>query len=127
MDDGNDADVIAISNAFDGGVIAFRDIDDLTIGEVPELTIENLSFVATQGLTSVITESSEEVPLVSDRGDILVQANGDIQINSLVVAGANPEAIGGAGNADLRLIVDGNVAQADIGIIRAQELSLIHI
>ena len=124
LDDGNDADVIAISNAFDGGVIAFRDIDDLTIGEVPELTIENLSFVATQGLTSVFTESSEEVPLVSDRGDIFVQANGDIQIDSLVVAGANPEAIGGAGNADLRLIADGTVAQTDIGVIRAQELGV---
>ena len=124
LDEANDADVLAIANVFDGGIVAFNNVDNLTIGDVSELTIENVSFVATQGLSSTLTEPSLEGDFDTDSGDILVQVNGAIQIENSITAGANPEEVVVSGNADLRLIADGSVAQSEPGIIRANEFGV---
>ena len=47
---GNDVNILAVRNEFDGGDIEFADIDDLTIRSVSSQTVGVLSFSTTEGI-----------------------------------------------------------------------------
>ena len=101
LDDANDVNTLAASNAFAGGTITFNDVDSLTIGTVATQTIGLVTFAATTGLTT-------------NDGDVLVNANGALTINSAI----------DAGTADIMLAADGNITQSATGTITADELGV---
>ena len=124
LDSLNDVDTVAILNQNNEGVIALNDSDDLTIGIVPASATSNVSFAETIGLSSVLLQNGQSGILDSDAGDILVQAGGAIALESPVVAGGNPDIQLQEGNADLRLVANGNVSQSVTGTISANELGV---
>ncbi|MFN9719571.1 MAG: beta strand repeat-containing protein [Planctomycetota bacterium] len=63
----NDVNVIAASNAFDGGDLAFSDTDHLIIRSVSTQTVGHLSFSSANGLAAT-------------GGDVQIRAQGDIEI-----------------------------------------------
>ena len=101
LDDDNDVDLVATQNAATGGVIAFRDIDDLIIDTVAAANCGNIDFAETVG---VMTTS----------GDILLDVATDLTINQQL----------NAGTADTRIITNGDVTQSATGIITADELGI---
>ena len=101
LDDANDVNTLAASNAFAGGTITFNDVDGLTVGTVATQTIGLVTFAATTGLTT-------------NNGDVLVNADGALTINSAI----------NAGTADVRLTADGNITQSTTGTITADELGV---
>ena len=101
LDDANDVNTLAASNAFAGGTITFNDVDGLTIGTVATQTIGLVTFAATTGLGT-------------NNGDVLVNADGALTINSAI----------DAGTADVMLAADGNITQSATGTITADELGI---
>ncbi|MCX7409845.1 MAG: hypothetical protein NTZ32_17350 [Planctomycetales bacterium] len=101
LDDANDVNTLAASNAFATGTITFNDVDGLTIGTVATQTIGLVTFSTTTGVST-------------NNGDVLINADGALTINSAI----------NAGTADVRLAADGNIAQSATGTITADELGV---
>ena len=102
LDDANDIATLAASNEFSDGVIAFNNIGDLTIGSISEFAFGNKFFAQTTGVTG--------------KGDILLQTGGSLGIANSIIADN--------GNANVRLIGNGNVTQDPNAIIVAYELGV---
>ncbi len=102
LDDGNDVNILAALNTFEDGVIAFNDIDDLTIGSVAQALFCDKSFADTVG--------------IDGQGDILIQAGGFLAIEQSINADSGLD--------DVRLISNGNMTQTTAGIIIANELGV---
>jgi hypothetical protein len=97
----NDVNVLAVENQDASGSVAFRDADDLTIGEIAAQTIGPISFALTTGVST------------SD-GDALFQAGGFFDIDRPL----------DVGTADARIMAQGDVTQDALGQITADELGV---
>ena len=102
LDDGNDVDVLATSNAADSGQTVYRDIDDLTIDSVAAATCGNITFAGIDGIQGALL------------GDALLDVNGSLTINQQI----------DFVNGDVRILADDDVVQSALGIIAANELAI---
>ena len=114
LDGTNDVNQIAVLNRFDGGVVVFNDVDDLTVEEVTALTSGAKSFSATAGIVTTFSGVATTGPGDVDDGDILVNAGGFLDIVRPI----------DAGDADVRLIANGDIQQDAVGTITANELGV---
>ena len=119
LDGNNDADEVAILNAFDSGLIAFNDLDGFIVNEVAALTAGNKTFTNTLGITTTFTGAIGLGAGDVDSGDVLLTAGGFVDIAQPINAGN--------GNADVRMVVDGDVNQNATGSIAANELGITQV
>ncbi|MEQ8788831.1 MAG: hypothetical protein RIC55_21140, partial [Pirellulaceae bacterium] len=101
LDDDNDVNTLAVSNAFAGGMVTFNDIDDLTIGTVA---------LKTDGLVTV----AETIGVATNNGDATFFVDSFFDITSPI----------DVGTADLRIRAAGDVTQEPAGTITADELAI---
>jgi len=116
LGEANDVDVLAAINLSEGGVIVFRDVDDLTVATVSAQTIDGVTFAATTGVTTTFTGPVDEGAGDVSDGDVLLSAGGFLQLNESISAGA--------GLADVRLVANGDIHQAATAAILANELGV---
>ena len=102
LDEENDVGQLAIENAFDGGVVGFRDVGDFAVGTVDEFTFEEFVFSQTIGIVSL--------------GDVLLSSGGALGILDPINAGNEL--------ADVGLIAQGDIFQDSDAIIVADELGV---
>ena len=120
----NNVDFLAAANTFDSaadagsetGVLVFSNVDDLTVDEISLQTIDGISFNTTTGLTTVFTGGVVTGAADVADGDILVSTGGFLRLNEGLTAGA--------GNADIRLVVNGDIDQPATGVLTANELGV---
>ena len=119
---GNDVNTFAAANAFDGGVIALVDADEVIIGTVSGQSIcagSGQNFTNVIGVATTFTGAAVAGGGDIDEGDILIQTGGSIQIDSRIIAGVTS---GGPG--DVRFVAGGDIHQDATGTIRANELGI---
>ena len=101
LDDDNDANTFAASNAFAEGTVTYRDVDDLIVGISGTQTIGQLTFGLTSGVTTnhgavhILTESGHltltQAVTTQGTGDVLLEtrgAAGDVILNAAVTSGS---------------------------------------
>ncbi len=93
----NNAGVFAAFNMDDGGGISYRDFDALAIGELSEVG----DFAETTGVRS-------------SNGDVLINVGTSLEITQVL----------DSGNANVRIVADGDVTQTGTGTITANELGV---
>ncbi|MEM7782792.1 MAG: hypothetical protein AAF623_05520, partial [Planctomycetota bacterium] len=114
LDDANDVNSITGLNSQNSGTFVFNDVDDLQVGTLAGLNSGNKSFAETTGITTTFAGPGGQGAGDDDRGDVLINAEGSLLINQQISAGN--------GNADVRLVADGDLHQTATGIIIADEL-----
>ena len=100
LDADNDVDILAVFNGFNAGVVAFNDIDDLTIGAIGAIDFESGVFDATQGVTAF--------------GDVILESGGFLNLADSV----------SALDSGVRLLAHGDVVQQPGSIVIASELAI---
>ena len=116
LNEANDVNFFAAFNAFDGGVILFNDVDDLTISQVDAQLYCNDLFQQTTGVVTTFSGAAVAGAGDVDAGDILINVGGFLQIDHSIVAGA--------GNADIRLLANGDIHQLNSAPLIADELGV---
>lgn len=101
LDDANDVDILAVSSVSSGGIVAFNDVDDLTIGAVASQTIDQASVDATAGI-------------LTRQGDVILQVGDTLDIDQRLAT------TGG----DTRIIANGVIQQSAVGVISTDELAV---
>ncbi len=101
LDDDNDVNTFAASNAFAEGKVTYRDVDDLIVGTTGTQTIGQLTFGLTSGVTinhgavHILTESGHltlmQAVTSQGTGDVLLETRGtagDVILNAAVTSGS---------------------------------------
>jgi len=101
LDDANVVNSVSVLNAANGGVVALRNTQDLTVGTVAASTVDASVFAATPGITT-------------NNGNVLLQADQSLQLDATVDAGTT----------DVRINSATGTAQSASGSIVAARLGV---